>query len=392
MTDPLDIPAPDNTGTVTLRRFTYQEKVAARYVIAMLGDGGSIHHVTCEHIEDVVIATDHPANRSDVLWDFLQVKTKDDPTPWGLSDIIAKGALKSLWRTYLAVRARGLEYLLTVAVEGFLDPADDALTALARGAGADHPKCLARVSKHLKAQEADVSACLSFVRVRTMPRREHIDDQSLASLTELAPAVSVGEQRAVYLEVLNRVHEAMQGQAGASWKEKLGVEPPSEALLRKRLAPSSVYDLGQRLRRPDHVLLAAYSERIDAVETNLVRKLRRGGASEEMIHEAQFLRSEADGRRLSDLALGAWPEDPRVEQDLDTRLLITATRIARRHQDRGHRPADHIWDDLMQEINSTASELDRRPLYAKDPLLLMGRACSVSDECHFGWGVATSDG
>ncbi|MET9618119.1 dsDNA nuclease domain-containing protein [Kitasatospora indigofera] len=391
MTDPLDIPAPDNTGTVTLRRYTYQEKVAARYVLAMLGEGSGVRHVTCEHIEDVLVATDHPTDRSNVLSDFLQVKTKDDPAPWGLSDIIAKGALKSLWRTYRAVQNHGLTYLLTAAVEGFLDPADDALTALARGAGADHPKCLARVSKHLKAQEADVSSFLSFVRVRTMPRREHIDDQGLASLAELAPAVSVGEQRAVYLEILNRVHDAMQGEAGAGWKEKLGVESPSEALLRKRLTPSSVYDLGQRLRRPDHVLLAAYSERIDAVETNLVRKLRRGGASEGTIHDAQFLRSEADGRRLSDVALGVWPEDSRVEQDLDTRLRITATRIARRYQDQGHRPADRIWDDLTQEINSAAGVLDLRPLYAKDPWLLMGRACSVSDECHFGWGVATGE-
>ncbi|ROR46573.1 dsDNA nuclease domain-containing protein [Kitasatospora cineracea] len=392
MTDPADIPAPDDTGTITLRRFTYQEKIAARYVIAMLGDGGGVLNVTGEHIEDVTVAIGHPSDPADVLWHFMQVKTKDDPAPWGLSDVIAKKSLKSLWRAYQAVRDCGFAYELISALEGHLDPADGALTALAQGAGGDHPDCLSRVSRHLGAQDPDeVRGYLSLVRIKGLPRREHIDDKSLAGLMELAPRVTTGEQRAVYLEVLSRVHEAMQGEAGPGWKEKLGVEHPGETVLRKRLTAASISDLAQRLRRPDHVLLAAYSDRLDAVETNLVRKLRRGGASPGLIHEAQFLRAQADEQRLNEIALGVWPENPRVEQDLDTRLKFTATPVVRRHQEREHRPADYIWDDLKHEIASTAGEVDRRPLYAKDPLLLMGRACAVSDQCHFGWGVASGE-
>ncbi|MEV8626037.1 dsDNA nuclease domain-containing protein [Streptomyces sp. NPDC051079] len=391
MTDPLYIPAPDNTGTTTLRRFTYQEKIAARYVIAMLGDGGGVLHVTGEHIEDVTVATAHPAGLPAEQWNFMQVKTKDDRAPWSLSDVIAKGSLKSLWRTYQAVRGHGLDYVLTSALEGHLDPADSALTALTHGKGADHPDCLSRVSKHLKADTDKIRDYLSLVRVMPLPRREHVDDKSLAGLAELAPQVTTGELRAVYVELMNRVHDAMQGEAGPGWKKKLGVESPSEALLRKRLTAASVHDLAQRLRRPDHVLLAAYSDRLDVVETSLVRKLRRGGASQGTIQEAQFLRSQADEQRLGEVALGVWPADSRVEQDLDTRLRFTATRVTRRHQERAHRPADFIWDDLLQEITSTAGDIDRRPLYAKDPLLLMGRACSVSDECQFGWGVASGE-
>ncbi|WP_146229144.1 dsDNA nuclease domain-containing protein [Streptomyces sp. NWU339] len=55
MADPIETVAPDDSGSVTLRRYEYQVHVAAQAILEILADE-PVRHVTCEHIEDIIVA------------------------------------------------------------------------------------------------------------------------------------------------------------------------------------------------------------------------------------------------------------------------------------------------------------------------------------------------
>ncbi|MFF9322229.1 dsDNA nuclease domain-containing protein [Streptomyces sp. NPDC014735] len=209
MADPIETVAPDDSGSVTLRRYEYQVHVAAQAILEMLADE-PVRHVTCEHIEDVIVArgSEGQAN-GDLFWDFQQIKTRDTITPWALTDVLAKGPLKSLWRTYGAVKDQAFTYGLTAGLEGYLDPADALVTALAHGGGADDERCLKRVTTHLKADVKEVSAFLGLVRIRELPRREDIELRNTAFLQELGPSLTGAEITGLYTELVRRTREAM---------------------------------------------------------------------------------------------------------------------------------------------------------------------------------------
>ncbi|MYT68312.1 MULTISPECIES: dsDNA nuclease domain-containing protein [unclassified Streptomyces] len=390
MDDPIEVEAPDDSGSTTLRRYEYQVHVAAQGVLEMLAADGSVEHVTCEHIEDIVIARkgDIRCAPGDLLWDFQQVKTRDAVEPWTLTDVLAKGALKSLWRTYQSLQAVHLTYQLTVAVEGPLDLADEPLAALARGAGHDNATCLSRVTTHLKKPEQDqVRDFLSRVRVRRLPRREDIEARNLRVMSGLGgPTATVGLIEALYTEILRLTRNATQGRLGPQWQRLLALDVQATLLMDKRITQATVSDVRQRLLRPDHILLGEVADLLVAEETQLVRKLRRGGASSEVIEDAQMMRAHADYHRLTEVARGAWPEDA-VETDLDQRLVFLARRM-KRAQNENPRPADAIFDSLQESLQTRPEEVDRHPLFARDGVLLMGRACAVSDQCKFDWGRA----
>ncbi|WP_331732075.1 dsDNA nuclease domain-containing protein [Streptomyces sp. NBC_00989] len=389
MADPIEIEAPDDSGSATLRRYEYQVHIAVQAVLEMLA-GGTVEHVTCEHIEDIVVARRDDARCVDgkLFWDYQQIKTRDAVEPWTLADVIAKKPLKSLWRTHTAVRGTGQVYQLTAGIEGYLDPADALVMALSRGQGGDHESCRKRVATHLKVTDDDhLSEFLGLVQVRAFVRRESVEAHNTRVLADLGPGLPMATIDALYTELLRRTREATQGRPGARWTELLAVDDPPPAVLNKRISAGVIADVRQRLTRPDHVLLQDLSQQLNGSETNLVRKLRQGAASKDVIQDAQMMRANADHHLLREAALGTWPDDPAMETDLDQRLLLLARRIGRTHAEHA-RPADVIFDDLQVELQHNAAAYDRRPLYAQDGVLLMGRACAVSDQCRFNWGNA----
>ncbi|MFP8962585.1 dsDNA nuclease domain-containing protein [Streptomyces nanhaiensis] len=389
MADPIETEAPDDSGSVTLRRYEYQVHIAVQAVLEMLA-GGTVQHVTCEHIEDIVVARSGDPRCVDggLFWDFQQIKTRDSVEPWSLADVISKKPLKSLWRTHTAVRSNGLVYQLTAGIEGYLDPADASVTALSKGEGAQNADCRKRIAAHLKVPQDDVlDAFLGLVRVRPLVRREDVEARNTRVLADLGQGLPMSTIDALYNELLRLTREAMQGRPPARWTELLAVDAPPPAVLSKRITAASVADVRQRLTRPDHVLLEDLSEALHGPETALVRKLRQGAASRDVIEEAQMLRAQADHYRLREQALGTWPDNPAVETDLDQRLLLLARRIGRARKDHAQ-PADTIFDDLQVALHDNPGAYDRHPLYAQDGVLLTGRACAVSDECRFDWGDA----
>ncbi|ASY36470.1 hypothetical protein CAC01_31160 (plasmid) [Streptomyces sp. CLI2509] len=389
MADPIETEAPDDSGSVTLRRYEYQVHIAAQAVLEMLA-GGTVQHVTCEHIEDIVVARSGDPRCVDggLFWDFQQIKTRDSVEPWSLKDVISKKPLKSLWRTHTAVRGNGLVYQLTAGIEGHLDPGDAPVTALSKGEGAQNVNCRKRVAAHLGVPQDDaLDGFLGLVRIRPLARREDVEARNTRVLADLGPGLPMSTIDALYNELLRRTREATQGRPPVRWTELLAVDSPPAAVLGKRITAAVIDDVRQRLTRPDHVLLEDLSEAIHGPETALVRKLRQGAASKEVIEEAKMLRAQADHYRLKEQALGTWPDSPSVETDLDQRLLLLARRIGRSHKEQPQ-PADAIFDTLQTALHDNPGAVDRHPLYAQDGVLLMGRACAVSDECRFNWGDA----
>ncbi|MFE1272465.1 dsDNA nuclease domain-containing protein [Streptomyces sp. NPDC058757] len=386
MADPIDLEAPDDTGSGVVRRFEYQVHIAVQPVLEMLA-GGSVTHVTCEHIEDIVVARrgDPRCVDDGAFWDFQQIKTRDAVEPWTLRDVLASKPLKSLWRTHETVAGTGLTYQLTAGIEGPLDPADEAVVALSKGQGGDNAACRQRVATHLKVEENALTDFLPLVRIRTLPRRGDIELRNTRVLADLGPKLTMEMIDALYNELLRRTRDATQGLPVARWTELLVLDSPPPAVLNKRLSAGTVADVRQRLTRPDHVLLEDLSQQLHGPETALVRKLRAGAASREVIEEAQMLRAHAERHRFKELALGAWPGDQAIEIDLDQRLLLLARRAGRSHRGQPQ-PADAIFDELQRMLDASPGTYDRHPLYAQDGVLLMGRACAISDECKFDWG------
>ncbi|MFF1744349.1 hypothetical protein [Streptomyces mirabilis] len=227
---------------------------------------------------------------------------------------------------------------------------------------------------------------LGLVRVRTLARREDVEARNTRVLADLAgPELPVGTVDALYTELLRRTREATQGRPPARWTELLAIDSPPPAVLGKRITMAAIADVRQRLTRPDHVLLEDVSEALHGPETALVRKLRQGAASRDVIEDAKMLRAQADHYRLREQALGTWPDNLAVETDLDQRLLLLARRLGRSHKEHPQ-PADAIFDGLQEALQGNPGAYDRHPLYAQDDVLLVGRACAVSDECRFNWG------
>jgi serine/threonine protein kinase len=287
MADPILTVAPDDSGSATLRGYEYQVHVAAQAILEILADEPV--HVICEHIADIVVVRSNEGQADGrPFWDFQQMKTRAATTPWALTDVLAKGPLKSLWRTYGAVKDQGLSYGLTAGLEGYLDPADTSLTALARGEGADDERCLKGVTTHLKVEVDEVSAFLGLISIRELPRHDEIELRNIAFLHELGPSLTGAEITGLYTELVRRTREAMQGRLDPRWAEKVAMQDLPTELLRKCIGPSSVADLQQRLPRPDRVLLTDVSQRLSGVEAAQVRKLRCGAAP----YEARGVRGD----------------------------------------------------------------------------------------------------
>lgn len=388
MVDPIDTEAPDDSGSVTLSRYEYQVHAALQFVLLMLA-GGPIHSVTCEHIEDSVVELEDSSppdtlGRSERLWDFLQIKTRDSPEPWTLTSVLASKALKSLWRTHQAIRNTGMRYKLTAALEGLLDPADTQVVKLSHHKGAEDGSCLTRVTKSLGGDLDTVSTFLELVSIRVMPRRDDIEAKNIAFLGDLAPGLAIRDAKSIYRELARRTRLAMQGKLGPRWPHLATESSPTEKVLQKRLTIHRLQDLHQRITRPDHILVREINEALRVEETALHRKMRTGAASQGNIESAQLLRANADSHQFEQVALGLWPAAD-VERDLDLRLLVAARSTVARLQT-ADRPADAIFDGLLDNLVRHAAMYDRYPLFGADGMLLLGRACALSDECRFDWG------
>lgn len=379
--DPAHIEAPDDSGSDTMRRFAYQVHVGARAVLEMLerSDGS----LTCEHLEDAVLQR---TSEGQEVWAYCQIKTRDGLQAWTLATVISSKALKSLWRTWKVLPEEGRASAeLWVLFEGASDPADDPLVMLERGQGHSHEGCLSRVARHLGVSQDLVRPFLERVRVQGIDSRGTIESLNREALSHLCPELTGHEVRAMYDEICKLVDTAMQGKLGARWQVIARQPSLPAAKQSKRISVQTLAELGIRVGVKSGVRLR-YIATDGETTSDLVRKLRDGGASTEVIASATQMRAQADYAQLEAVASGAVVVDRATDEDLDQRLLAIARGISAEYQDYGPRPADRIYNKLLQRLEGRPPGLDRHPRYRDDPILLMGRACDLSDQCHFGWG------
>jgi hypothetical protein len=381
--DPGDIDAPDDSGSDTMRRFAYQVHVGARAVLEMLeqGDGS----LTCEHLEDVVLQR---AINGKPVWSYCQIKTRDGLQAWTLTTVISSRALKSLWRTWATLPEEGKKTAeLWILFEGTWDPADDPIVVLARGDGRANADCVARVAKHLRVGEDGVRPFLDSIRAQGMDSRTQIEGLNREALSQLCPELTGREVRAMYDVICKLVDTAMQGKLGSKWQ--LTAQKPSLPSTKqvKRITLARLAELGIRPGVTGGVRLR-YIATAGETSSDLVRKLRLGGASGDVIAAATQLRAQADYQQLEAMASGSMIVDQGTDEDLNQRLLVIARGISAEYRDHEPRPADRIYNKLLQRLEGRPPGLDRHPRYRDDPILLMGRACDLSDQCLFDWGQA----
>lgn len=270
--DPRHIPAPDNTGTETEKRFAFQAHVAVRYAIEMLG-GYPVDNVTCEHIEDVVVArtVGTPHGGSTTLWDFQQVKSREHDKPWTLLQIGDSKALRSLLRTDRVLRqafseGSDLNYRLTVAIEGKLAAGEPSFRDIARSGGKRESRIRAGLGSKLEDLDADpgeLSDFLSRVHIDELPLRGELERDNRDALAGLSEHLTVAEIRHLHQTLFDLVRSAMLEQLCPQWQLFVTQPDPAEVILRKRLTRQTLATIALRLQRPELLYFLQASRRAD---------------------------------------------------------------------------------------------------------------------------------
>jgi hypothetical protein len=124
----------------------------------------------------------------------------------------------------------------------------------------------------------------------------------------------------------------------------------------------------------------------DAVESYLVRKLRRAGASEATVGYAVSLRAAATIRATEFASRMLDSNGTDLLGDVRMRLEIQANAESNRYADQEN-PAELVWTALLDVIKTRRADFDRYSVFDQDPYLLLGAVCQLSDECRCAWGV-----
>jgi hypothetical protein len=121
--------------------------------------------------------------------------------------------------------------------------------------------------------------------------------------------------------------------------------------------------------------------------TLLELKLTRAGASDDTIQSALLARAAAEVVATEGRASGSITVA--LEDAFVSRLLALAHAIASSAAAAGtalSRPGEYIFHTLMGSPANTAA-LDVDEIYRRDPRLVVGHLCGVSDQCRYGWGM-----
>jgi hypothetical protein len=118
--------------------------------------------------------------------------------------------------------------------------------------------------------------------------------------------------------------------------------------------------------------------------STLHKKMIEGGAPDDIIFQARNLQANAQYEHLKRTAQGR-PTDDVLLADLHERICTHATAKVALHTST-QQPAVRIWSELLDVFESRAASIDPSGILLRDPMLLLGEACELSDRCAFGWG------
>jgi predicted outer membrane lipoprotein len=377
--DLTQVTPPDDTGSSTFRRYRYQVHVAFPYLLACaIGQG--ITAVLLEHIEDLAVEVDG-------VWHLKQIKTRDGHRgPWKVSDVLASGGIDSLFRSYRAISPLVPSALYELLLEGSLERTDD-MKALC-GMAPISEELRSRIQSRLESRfedctDEDVERFFDgFNVIAIVDTRDTIENRNRRLVMEAGPQLSGTQQKAVYQEIMEMAERAMASE---------GVDALAEAILaeaalgkRKALREADLQAVASSLRSGASSLLSAVVSE-DRDLTQLVQKMLMGGASSTIVENAKQLRAQASYWEQAQMASGNLEDD--VFEDLRLRLEVIANSAVAQCAD-AMSPADMVWERLLQQLLATPGTVDRRSSFDRDPMLLLGEVCEMSDQCRVGWGVA----
>lgn len=375
---------PDDSGSLTFARYCYQARVAFRYALAC-AQGQSVVMLVPEHFEDVAISHENAE------WSFLQIKTRDaGQGPWRLTDVIgADGAFRSLLRTYRALASSGVTMTLVACLEGAIATGDDLLRFA--GAACTDEDVIRRVRERLELSAAEVASFVPLLRVLPESPMSAIDAVNVRRLAACMPSHAASDIESAYGRVLALIQSGMEAALhGADWP--LGsVSPGSSAPAR---VEGKIIDRG-RLRWLSDQMEAHPVPLISRLITTdkwpasqLEEKLLAAGASIDVLRNAAEMRAASDQWIVERQAASLWPDDD-ISDDVDFRLRYLAIASVARYS--GHpAPANLAWADVHQRLATEAAVHDPNRVYSQDSVLLMGRVCSLSDQCAFQWRAASA--
>ncbi|MCX4974514.1 dsDNA nuclease domain-containing protein [Streptomyces sp. NBC_00620] len=387
----------EETGSATFARYRWQAKQAVRHWLTCMRRNDGPIAVICERTEDITIV--HPKRVR-----FAQLKTRDKGS-WSASLVCDKGhGIDSLARTYTAARKLGLHGVssfelwlegpmsdVKATVDFFKDP---------RNASAEIRKKI--VARGVPRAQLDDFLQRLVIRVQ-QPTRAHIDAVILYEMSALWPAHTHSELIDVYVRLLDTASAAQAGESTIGEvhrilnrkfnQEKDGL---SDA---QALAGLGVHlletDQLSRLTPPladdtDDDLLARISR--GEATSMLELKMRRAGASESVIRQAQEFRAGSDIQRL--MVVASRTNTEHDFSNLQQRVLTVARACAHKvhlnaasNPAAAARPADVISAELLSRPSEMA-QLDSGDLFGRDGFQVYGFLCHLSDECHFPWRAA----
>ena len=373
-------------GTDTLQRFRYQAEIAVPYCLAAASDVDGIAAVVPEHHED--IALDCGSS-----WRFLQVKSRNlDLGLWTLAQLLKKhGALRSLYRTHLCVG--GEDHTLELVLEGA--PRSTDLIMRLRN-GEDRRELVPRVASALEINENAAEIFLDRVVLNgAPPPRDSIAAQNRDLIHSQAPHLTRPEVEGLHERLLGEIERAMRAdRIGPLWPRSI-VRPSrrSDEVLARIKAKTLSRDLLRSILESSigmpRPVLRRLVEPGGGPLTPLRRKLMFGGAGATIIDQARNLQANARSEHLTRSAQGK-RVDSSLLDDLHQRIETHAAARVGIHADL-QKPAPQIWADLVELFDSRATSIDRAGILRRDPMLLLGEACDLSDRCIFGWGETADE-
>lgn len=381
---------PDDSGADAFQRFRYQAHVAFPHCLSC-ASGNGVVRVTCEHIEDLVVEEQDRVR-------FVQIKTRNlDYGPWRFKDLCRPrgGALTSLLRTHRALKKLKdpRELLYEIRLEGALERGDDIRRLGPAGGGAteDMAKLMSKtIRKATPITLADARTVLARCTVRTEPQRELIEDRNLRSMRSLAGHLPAHDLKAIYDAAINLICTAMETMMLADQWPAVIFEPQdadedrAARVAGKRLEPERLLAVLGPLTGDALIQLEEVFDQAGSSGTVMADKLRRAGASEALIRQAQGLRAAATKREIEVRSRDRRGRADADFADLDARLLTLAVATADAVGD-VEKPASKIFARLLERLAASPAAHDPKSLLAQDAYAMTGGVLQLSDECRFSW-------
>lgn len=384
VSSPLSSVAPDDSGSDTFARYRYQAQVAIPLALTCAMRESPILSVILEHFEDIAV-------ECSAGWRFIQVKTRDAGLrPWRLVDLCgASGGLNSLLRSFRSLQRNDATYELWL--EGAIERRD-AAEGLLDEAGRSSSGVLAAVGAMLGIEAGECAAFLAQLRVRPgLPSRQDIGPRVFRLLCTQAPRLPAQDVDLIQRQLTDLLCRAMAADLalGEHWPHAVLDQGNPHMLARVEAKRVTSVHLGPLiaplLREPQALLRRVLDVELPAA-TVLEEKLLAGGATEDIVRDAKNLRYLAALREATNASSALFDDDSHLE-DVRTRLQVRAN-AARAVAGGAQAPATQTWLTLIGLLGSQAAQLDANGLFSRDPDILLGEVCEMSDLCQVEWGVA----